>query len=81
VRLRMVAGGEGHAGGAVAAGERAADSRGCGQCRGDAGNNLKVQTGFSERGDLLGGAAEDQWISALEAHDSAMRWRALSSAR
>src|SRR5579872_2412467 len=46
-------------------------SRGC--C--NPWNNLKRNRRGGERGDLLGGAAEDQRVSALESNDAAIRAR------
>ncbi len=67
-----MAGGEDHIRCAVADGKRAADGRGRGKSGREAGNNLKGNAGFGERGDLLGGTTEDKRIAALEAHDGAM---------
>jgi hypothetical protein len=46
---------------------------GGGRGGGDAGHNLKRNCGSGEGGDLFGGAAEVEWIAALEADDAAVR--------
>ena len=66
-----MAGGEDYARCAVAVGQRAANGSGRGKGGGDAGNNLKWNAGFGQRGHLFGGAAEDKRIAALEADDAA----------
>ena len=71
VRLRMMAGREDHIRRTVAAGERAAESRGRRErCR-NARHNFKGHTRFGQCGNLLGSAAKDQRIATLEPHNRA----------
>jgi hypothetical protein len=79
LRLRVMAGRKNHARCAVAACQRATNSRG--GCKGgrDARDNLKWNICIAERRYLLGGTPEDERIATLEPDDLERFARAFST--
>ena len=65
----------------VAMGERDLQARGGGNPGGDAGNDLDIDAGIAQRGDLLAAAAEDQRIAAFQPHHGLAGARALDHQR